>query len=77
MTLVFIVHVMIITAFPDVGTKLEGETCGACFNPSTNFTCGECIQGLECVADANAALIPDLPSRCRVPQSKILTMLVI
>ena len=70
-------HVMIITAFPDVGIKLEGETCGACFNPSTNFTCGECIQGLECVADANAALIPDLPSRCRVPQSKIITMLVI
>ena len=57
------------------GTKQEGETCGACFNPSTNFTCGNCIQGLECVADPNAALLPDLPSKCRKPQSKILHFL--
>ena len=55
----------------DEGTKLEGETCGACFSPSTNFTCGTCIDGLECVPDENAAMLPDLPSRCRSPQSKI------
>ena len=54
------------------GTKQEGEACGPCFNPSTNFTCGKCIQGLECVPDENADRLPDLPPRCRVPQGKIL-----
>ena len=54
------------------GTKQEGEACGPCFNPSTNFTCGKCIQGLECVPDENADRFPDLPPRCRVPQGKIL-----
>ena len=27
----------------------EGEGCGACLNPSTNFQCGSCAFGLECV----------------------------
>ena len=48
------------------GTKQVGETCGACFDPSNNFHCGNCEEGLECVADPEAELIPDLPSRCRV-----------
>ena len=60
-----------ISFISDEGTKLEGETCGSCFSPSTNFTCGTCIEGLECVPDENAAMLPDLPSRCRSPQSKI------
>ena len=55
----------------EAGTKQVGETCGACFNPSTNFDCGKCIPGLECVPDPNAALLPDLPSKCRVTRSKI------
>ena len=49
----------------EVGSKQVGETCGACFDPSNNFHCGDCVDGLECVADPNAELIPDLPSRCR------------
>ena len=55
------------------GTKLEGETCGPCFNPRGNFTCGTCVEGLECVPHENVDLIPDLPSLCRAPQSKITT----
>ena len=64
---------LIYTLFSDEGTKLEGETCGPCFSPSSNFTCGTCIEGLECVPDENAAVLPDLPSRCRSPQSKIVS----
>ena len=60
------------STYLEEGKKQEGETCGACFNPSNNFTCGKCIQGLECVPDKNAALLPDLPSKCRKVQSKIL-----
>ena len=26
-----------------------GESCGPCFNEQTNFDCGECEPGLECV----------------------------
>ena len=26
----------------------EGEPCGACFSPATNFHCGRCAFGLEC-----------------------------
>ena len=59
------------TVYSDVGTKQEGESCGSCFSPSSNYDCGKCISGLECVPDENAHLLPDLPSRCRVPQSKV------
>jgi len=55
--------------YSDVGIKQEGESCGSCFSPSSNYDCGKCISGLECVPDENAHLLPDLPSRCRVPQS--------
>ena len=27
-----------ISFISDEGTKLEGEACGSCFSPSTNFT---------------------------------------
>ena len=54
----------------EIGTKQEGETCGPCFNPSKNYTCGSCIEGLECVEDPLAASIPDLPSRCKATTSK-------
>ena len=27
----------------------EGAPCGPCFNPATNFQCGPCATGLECV----------------------------
>ena len=55
------------------GTKLEGETCGPCFN--SVGTCGTCVKGLECVPHENVDLIPDLSSQCRAPQSKIKTRL--
>ena len=45
--------------------KEEGETCGACNTISGD--CGKCKPGLECVADENAIMLPDLPSRCRAP----------
>ena len=48
-------------------TKQEGEVCGSCFNANTNFDCGKCIVGLECVKDSRSELIPDLPSRCSRP----------
>ena len=54
----------------EVGYKQVGETCGACFDPSNNYHCGTCLDGLECVADPNAELLPDLPSRCRATRSK-------
>ena len=53
-----------------MGTKLEGETCGACDDPSINFTCGSCMAGLECVPDEDVNDYSDIPSRCRKPQSK-------
>jgi hypothetical protein len=49
---------------PAPGTKQEGEVCGSCFSPDTNFDCGKCIDGLECVKDPRSELLPDLPSRC-------------
>ena len=61
----------VLSYFLDVGTKQEGETCGACYSPSSNFTCGKCVPGLECVPDENAALLPDLPSLCRVPKGRL------
>ena len=48
-----------------VSLKQEGETCGRCFNPGTNFDCGTCASGLECVKDPRSNLLPDLPSKCR------------
>ena len=48
-----------------VSLKQEGETCGRCFNPDTNFDCGTCASGLECVKDPRSNLLPDVPSKCR------------
>ena len=50
-----------------IGTKLEGETCGACFNRDANFDCGKCVEGLECVSHPDVELIPDLPATCKAP----------
>ena len=50
-----------------IGTKLEGETCGACFNPDANYDCGQCVEGLECVSHPDVELIPDLPATCKAP----------
>ena len=50
-----------------IGTKLEGETCGACFNPAVDFDCGQCVEGLECVSHPDVELIPDLPATCKAP----------
>ena len=50
--------------------KEEGETCGACNTISGD--CGKCKPGLECVADENAIILPDLPSRCRAPTSNMI-----
>ena len=36
-----------------------------------HFTCGKCVPGLECVPDEDAALLPDLPSLCRVPKGML------
>ena len=63
---------MCFTTYSAQGTKREGEECGRCFNPDTNFDCGTCEPGLECVKDDRSNLLPDLPSRCRVPIGKIL-----
>ena len=41
--------------------KKEGEECGPCFNPTSNFDCGTCEDGLECIKEEP---IPDAPGRC-------------
>lgn len=46
-------------------TKQEGEECGSCFSPDTNFTCGTCASGLDCVKDPANKLLPDAPARCK------------
>ena len=53
----------------EFGTQKEGEVCGSCFNPDTNFDCGKCIQGLQCIKDPQSDLLPDLPSKCGVASS--------
>ena len=45
-------------------TKKEGEECGPCFSPATNFFCGACNEGLECVKNPDSS-IPDAPARCK------------
>ena len=45
-------------------TKQEGESCGDCFSPSTNFFCGVCAPGLECRESPDADILPDAPPRC-------------
>ena len=46
-------------------TRQAGEECGPCFSPDTNFFCGTCEEGLECVKDSSNSLLPDAPARCR------------
>ena len=50
-----------------LATQKEGDICGGCFSPDTNFDCGKCVEGLECVKDPGSALLQDLPSKCRKP----------
>ena len=46
--------------------KQEGEECGSCFNPETDFHCGTCAPGLDCKEDTiSGPLLPDLPKKCR------------
>ena len=45
--------------------KKEGEDCGPCFSPGTNFSCGVCKKGLECASNVNDSLIADAPRICR------------
>ena len=45
--------------------KQEGETCGPCFSPSSEFDCGECALDLKCVEHELVAQYPDLPSTCK------------
>ena len=56
------------------GIQGEGEVCGACFNPETNYDCGNCAEGLKCVKDPQSDLLPDLPSRCRTNSGKFETI---
>ena len=64
--LVFDLYLSIMTfTYLELGTQREGEVCGSCFNPETNYDCGKCVDGLECVKDPQSDLLPDLPSRCR------------
>ena len=46
--------------------RQEGDLCGLCNNPDTNFFCGNCMQGLECVFNLDGRIsAPDmLESRC-------------
>ena len=55
----------------ELGTQQEGDVCGSCYNPGKNFDCGKCIDGLECVEDRRASILPDLPSRCRLSLGNI------
>ena len=55
----------------ELATQKEGDACGSCFSPDTNFDCGKCVEGLECLVDPDSALLPDLPSRCRKPSGDI------
>ena len=41
--------------------RQEGEDCGDCLSPSTNFFCGECAAGLEC---RKTPILPDAPGTC-------------
>ena len=69
--LVFVSYFSIrIFTYSESGTQGEGEVCGACFNPETNYDCGKCVEGLKCVKDPQSDLLPDLPSRCRTNSGK-------
>ena len=63
-----------IFTYSELGTQREGEVCGSCFNPETNYDCGKCVDGLECVKDPQSDLLPDLPSRCRINFGKFETI---
>ena len=71
MDLVFDLYLSImIFIYSESGTQGEGEVCGTCFNPETNYDCGKCVEGLECVKNPQSDLLPDLPSRCRTNSGK-------
>ena len=48
-------------------TKQEGEGCGPCFSPESNYFCGNCSVGLDCVKDHR---LPDAPGKCTKKSSK-------
>ena len=39
-----------------------GESCGACFNPDTNYDCGKCAANLAC--QPGNPQLPDQPGSC-------------
>ena len=55
-----------------IKTKQEGEECGSCFSPDTNYFCGSCAPGLECLKDTASKLLPDAPSRCKKKPGNLL-----
>ena len=44
--------------------RKEGESCGSCFCPTTNFTAGDCGPGLKCDLSIQDQ-IPDSPGTCK------------
>ena len=67
---------MLINSGP--GTQDEGEACGNYFDARTDFDCGKCIDGLECVKAPELELVTgkrrkkrqsfiDVPSKCSKP----------
>ena len=42
--------------------KQLGESCGACFNPDTNYDCGKCAANLAC--QPGNPQLPDQPGSC-------------
>ena len=65
---IFIFHCALVV----VPTKQKGEECGSCFSPDSNFFCGTCASGLDCVKDPNNELLPDAAGRCRQKSGNIL-----
>ena len=45
--------------------RQERELCGLCNNPDTDYFCGDCEQGLECVFEFADRFNQLLESRCQ------------
>lgn len=56
----------------DSNLKREGETCGSCFSPDSEFDCGTCAEGLECQEDypLSGPALADLPKKCKKVTAK-------
>jgi len=60
------------TQAPNSNLKQEGETCGSCFSPDSEFDCGTCAEGLECQEDypLSGPALADLPKKCKKVTAK-------